>query len=190
MLNFIFFGPPGAGKGTQAKLIAKEYDFVHISTGDILRNAIAEQTDLGKQAQKYVEKGELVPDSLIIDLIRSVLEKNFNAKGFIFDGFPRTIPQAQAFDDMLSQLNWEITAVIDLEVTDQEIMARLLRRAEIEGRTDDTPQVIEHRLQVYRQNTEPLIDYYLQQGKLYKVNGLGTIEEVNERIKQIINKFL
>ncbi len=190
MLNFIFFGPPGAGKGTQAKLISKEFDLIHLSTGEILRSAIEKQTPLGQQAKSYVDKGELVPDDIIIGLIRNRLQSYDNPKGFIFDGFPRTIKQAEAFDQMLAELGSEITAVIRIKVTDDEILKRLLNRAKIEGRTDDTPEVIQHRLEVYRKNTEPLIDFYKKQNKLYEVDGLGTIEEVNERIKQIIKRFL
>ncbi len=190
MVNFIFFGPPGAGKGTQAKLIADEYGLIHISTGEILRTAIKSQTPLGLEAKQYVEKGELVPDDLIINMIRNRLNSYKNPKGFIFDGFPRTIKQAQAFDQMLQELNTQIHAVIRIKVPDQEVINRLLNRAKIEGRTDDTPEVIQHRLQVYRTNTEPLIDFYKKQNKLYEIDGVGTIEEVNQRIKQIINKFL
>jgi adenylate kinase len=189
MLNFIFFGPPGAGKGTQAKLISQEYGLIHLSTGEILRSAIERQTPLGKQAKQYVEKGELVPDDIIIGMIRNRLKSYENPKGFIFDGFPRTIAQAEAFDSMLKELNSEVTAVIRIKVTDDEILKRLLNRAKIEGRSDDTPEIIQHRIQVYRKNTEPLIEYYRKQNKLYEVDGLGTIEEVNQRIKQIINRF-
>jgi adenylate kinase len=190
MLNFIFFGPPGAGKGTQAKLISEEFDLIHLSTGEILRSAIQRQTPLGQQAKQYVDKGELVPDDIIIGMIRNRLKSYDNPKGFIFDGFPRTIKQAQAFDQMLAQINSEVTAVIRIKVTDEEVLKRLINRAKIEGRTDDTPEVISRRLEVYRKNTEPLIDFYRSQNKLYEVDGLGSIEEVNERIKQVISRFL
>ncbi len=190
MLNFIFFGPPGAGKGTQAKLISQDFGLIHLSTGEILRNAIKKQTPLGLEAKKYVDNGELVPDEIIIGMIRNRLGAAVNAKGFIFDGFPRTIKQAEAFDKMLEEINSQITAVIRIIVPDQEVITRLLNRAKLEGRTDDTPEIIQKRLMVYRQNTEPLIDFYKKQNKLYEVDGLGKIEEVNERIKTIIRNFL
>ncbi len=190
MINFIFFGPPGAGKGTQAKLISKEFDLIHLSTGEILRSAIEKQTPLGQEAKKYVDKGELVPDDLIIGMIKNRLNSYENPKGFIFDGFPRTIAQAEAFDQLLKHFDSEVTAVIRIKITDEEIIKRLMKRAELEGRSDDTPEIIQNRLKVYRKNTEPLIDFYKKQGKLYEVDGIGSIEDVHERIKRIVIRFL
>ncbi len=186
MLNIILFGPPGAGKGTQAKLIAKDYNLTHLSTGEILRQAIRKKDKWGLEAKKYIDKGELVPDQIIIDLIEWELRHMKNDNGFIFDGFPRTKGQAEAFDKMLEKIHSHISAVIRLIVTDDVIIERLYKRAQVEGRTDDTPEIIQNRIKIYREKTEPILKYYQSTGKLFEVDGLGTVEEVYGRIKKII----
>ncbi len=190
MKIFVFFGPPGAGKGTQAKLLAERYNFVHLSTGEILRSAIERQTPLGQQAKKYIDSGELVPDDIIIGMIRNRLQKLEREAGILFDGFPRTVAQADAFDQLLEAMNEKICAVIYLKVPEDAVIERLVKRAQIEGRTDDTPEVVRKRIMVYKEKTEPLLSYYKQNGLLQEVDGLGTIEEVNQRIRQIIERFV
>ncbi len=191
MLNIILFGPPGAGKGTQAKKLAQHYNLIHISTGEILRNELAKQTELGKLAQKYMNKGELVPDDVIISMVENVIKQHLQSKGFIFDGFPRTIPQAEALDKMLAKYNLKIDACIRLKVSTEELIKRLQKRAEIEGRDDDKDiSVIENRIKVYREKTEPVQDYYKNQFKLYIVHGEGTIDEVFEKLKAVIDQLI
>ncbi len=190
MKIFVFFGPPGAGKGTQAKLLAQHYNFIHLSTGEILRSAIERGTDLGKLAKQYMERGDLVPDDVIIGMIRNRLQKYDKNQGLIFDGFPRTVKQAEAFDQMLDEHNEKVSAVIFLKVPEEEIVQRLVKRAQIEGRNDDTPEVVRKRIQVYREKTEPVLNFYANTGILFEVDGLGTVEEVNHRIRQIIERFI
>ncbi len=183
MIKVVFLGPPGAGKGTQAVRIAQKYSVPHISTGDILRDAVKEGTELGKLAKSYMDKGELVPDSVIIGIIKERLsEEDVKSKGFILDGFPRTIAQAKALDELLSELNMPLDAVIFLNVEDEEIVNRLLSR----GRADDTEEVIRNRIKVYRQQTEPLIDYYREKGLLKEVNGVGDIDEITKKIEEVL----
>ncbi len=190
MKIFVFFGPPGAGKGTQAKLLSQRYKFVHLSTGEILRSAIENQTPLGQQAKKYIDSGELVPDDIIIALIRNRLQKLEKESGILFDGFPRTVAQADAFNQMLGEMHEKICAVIYLRVPEEVVIERLVKRAQIEGRTDDTPEVVRKRILVYKQKTEPLLSFYKNSGILYEVDGLGSIEEVNSRIREIIERFV
>lgn len=190
MLNLVLFGPPGAGKGTQAEKIVEKYQLVHFSTGDILRKEIANKTELGMKAQSFMEKGELVPDSLVIDIIKSVIERNKDAKGFVFDGFPRTIAQAKALDELLNGLQKPIKAMLSLEVEKQELINRLLKRGELSGRPDDkNTDVIENRIKVYNEQTSPLIDYYKQQNKHIGVEGMGTIDEIFDRLCSEIDKL-
>jgi len=186
MLNIVLFGPPGSGKGTQAENIIRKYELNHLSTGDLLRAEIAGQTDLGKKAKAIVEKGELVPDEIVIGMIEKRVSAEENPKGFIFDGFPRTVEQAKALDKMLASKNTGITLMITLEVDRQELINRLLKRSEKEGRPDDNLETIENRIKVYEDQTTPVMDYYDQQGKARYVDGIGSVEEVFSRIIKVI----
>ncbi|MDR2683666.1 MAG: adenylate kinase [Dysgonamonadaceae bacterium] len=189
MLNIVIFGAPGSGKGTQSKLIIEKYGLHHISTGDILRKEIERQTALGQIADEYISQGQLVPDRLIIDMMADILDHAPDCKGYIFDGFPRTIPQAQALDELLRERNMPIVAVLTLTVEDKTIFQRLLRRAEMENRTDDTPETIEKRLAVYREQTEPLKEYYRKVGKLFKIKECLSAEEVFESVSEVIDRL-
>lgn len=180
--GLIFLGPPGAGKGTQASLLAKFYSIPHISTGEILRGAITEQTPLGQQAQSYMDKGELVPDSLILELIKERLGQPDAEKGWILDGFPRTVPQAVFLDKLLEEQNHTSERVLNLDVPDEVILERLLQR----GRKDDTEETIRRRLEVYREQTAPLIEYYRDRGTLHYIDGNRSPEEVTEALKAAI----
>jgi len=183
MLNIIIFGAPGSGKGTQSDLIKKNYNLAHISTGDVLRQEVKNETELGKTAMGYIEKGQLVPDDLICDMLDKVLGALQEAEGVIFDGFPRTIPQAEALENILAKRGMEITALLDLQVDDAELMKRLLERGKISGRSDDNEETILSRLKVYHSQTAPLADYYQKKGKRIEIKGIGTINEIFERIK-------
>ncbi|MBL0912333.1 MAG: adenylate kinase [Bacteroidia bacterium] len=179
MLNVILFGPPGAGKGTQAVKVAEKFELVHLSTGDIFRANIKGETELGVLAKSYIDKGQLVPDEVTINMLRGEVEKNKTAKGFIFDGFPRTIPQAEALDLLLKDYNSAVDVVVSLEVTEEELIARLKNRALTSGRTDDADEnIIKNRIQVYKDETFPLKDYYTRRGIVKVVNGIGTIEQI------------
>ncbi|MGK7877744.1 MAG: adenylate kinase [Xenococcaceae cyanobacterium] len=180
--GLIFLGAPGAGKGTQAQLLAEFLQVPHISTGEIFRNAIAQKTVLGLQARSYVDKGELVPDELILDLIRERLSQSDAQKGWILDGFPRNVSQASFLDELLCELNQSSDYVVNLEVPDEVLTTRLLLR----GRKDDNEQTIRRRLQVYREQTAPVIDYYRDRGRLHSVDGDRLPEEVTESLKQIV----
>lgn len=182
-MRIVLLGPPGAGKGTQAKLIVDEQKIVHISTGDILRDSIAKNTPLGQKAKGFMDKGELVPDSLVIDLIRDRLSQPDCSKGFLLDGFPRTLAQAEALDKLLSELKKDLTNVVKLSVADDILIDRILRRGTIGGRSDDSLSVIQNRLKVYNDQTKPVVDYYDRKGMLVDLNGLGTVEEVQSRIR-------
>jgi adenylate kinase len=181
--GFIFLGPPGAGKGTQAQVLADFLQIPHISTGEMLRAAIAEQTPLGQQAQSYVDKGELVPDTLLLDLIRERLTQEDTQKGWILDGFPRNVSQASFLDQLLSELQQSSNYVLNLEVPDEILLARLLQR----GRQDDNEMTIRRRLEVYREQTAPVIDYYQSQGRLHSINGHLLPEEVTQALKTLVN---
>ncbi|MEZ5199213.1 MAG: adenylate kinase [Bacteroidales bacterium] len=188
MFNFILFGPPGSGKGTQSVRIAEKYQFAHISTGDIFRKNIKEKTPLGVKVQGIIEKGELVPDELLIEILENAMDQYHNVQGFVFDGFPRTIQQAKDLDMMLTKRSETVSLVLALEVNDDEILARLLKRAELEGRKDDTKEVIENRIQIYNNQTQPLIEFYHQQGKFTSVKGIGGIEDIFENVCKIIDQ--
>lgn len=185
-MNLIIFGPPGAGKGTQAVKIAEKYSVAHISTGDILRGAVKNGTELGLKAKEFMDKGELVPDELVIGIIKDRVKEKDCENGFLLDGFPRTLPQADALDSMLSNEGMEIDAVVSIEVEDSEIITRILKRAQEEGRADDTEDVVKNRLSVYRSQTEPLKGYYNQKGKLSEIDGIGTVDEVFGRIVGVV----
>lgn len=189
MLNIVLFGPPGAGKGTQSELLIKKYDLVHLSTGDIFRYNIKNETDLGKMAQEYMDKGELVPDEVTIRMLSAEVEKNKEARGFIFDGFPRTPDQAIALRNLLESMDQSISMMIALEVDDEELISRLLERGKTSGRADDANrEVISNRISVYNKQTAPVAEFYRKQNKYRGVNGVGTIEEIHQRISQIIEE--
>lgn len=181
VIKTVFIGPPGAGKGTQAIRIAEKYNVPHISTGDILRAAVKEETEFGKLAKEYMDKGELIPDDVIIRIIKERLSQpDVKERGFILDGFPRTLPQAKSLDKLLSDLNLSLDKVIYLNVDDAEVIKRLLSR----GRADDSERVIKHRLEVYRKQTAPLIDYYTKKGLLVEINGVGKVDEITKKIEE------
>jgi adenylate kinase len=183
MLNIVLFGPPGAGKGTQAAKLIEKYKLVHLSTGDILRGELAARSPLGLEAKNYMDKGELVPDEVVIRMIEVKLDHNTDAKGFIFDGFPRTNAQAAALDILLGKKRTSITLMVALEVEKQELINRLMGRGKVSGRTDDQDiNIIENRINVYNRETAPVIEYYDTRGKFKSVNGMGTIEEIFGRL--------
>ena len=187
MINIVLFGKPGAGKGTQAEFLKSQYQLVHISTGDVFRYNIKNATDLGKLAQSYMDQGDLVPDSVTINMLEAEVEKNQDAKGFIFDGFPRTTAQAEALDAFLSKKEMQVTATIALEATDDELVERLLKRGETSGRSDDQDEAkIRNRFDEYNQKTAPLRSFYTNQSKFHSVNGIGTIDEITARLTSII----
>ncbi len=190
MLNLVLFGPPGSGKGTQSEKIIEKYGLVHLSTGDILRNEIKNETELGKQAEEIMKKGELVSDDIVIGMIRNKIRENQDARGFIFDGFPRTVAQAEALDSVMQDFQQEISGLISLEVPKDELVDRLLKRGQESGRSDDTLDVIENRINVYEEQTRPVARYYEKQGKYNPVNGVGSIEEIFERIVSAIKTFM
>ncbi len=182
MLNLILFGPPGAGKGTQSKLLAEKYNLVHLSTGDLLRSEISNGTALGMEAKSLIDAGKLVPDSVVVGMVQNKVENNLGAEGFIFDGFPRTTEQAIALDKILGEHNAPISLVLALDVDEDELTRRMLER----GRKDDTEAVIRDRFKVYEKETYPLKKYYQRHDKFSEVYGLGTVDEVSERLQNAI----
>ena len=190
MLNVVIFGAPGSGKGTQSELIIKEYGLDHISTGDVLRGEMKAETELGKIAKDYIEKGQLVPDELIVDMLANVLDSKKPAKGVIFDGFPRTIPQAKALKKMLNERGTDVSVMLNLQVEEEELIKRLLERGKVSGRSDDNLETIKSRLDVYHTQTAPLADYYVGEGKHVAIKGMGTIEEIFGRIKEAVNNVV
>jgi len=187
-VNILLLGPQGSGKGTQAKRISAEYGIPQIATGDMLRAAVASDTPLGLQVKPILERGELVPDALMIDLIRERLEEPDAAEGFVLDGFPRTTPQADALDSMLREIARELTVVFALQVSDEICIERLLKRAREERRTDDTPDAIRTRLVLYHRETEPLIEHYRTQGVLIPVHADGSPNEVFAEIQAALEQ--
>jgi len=188
ILNIVLFGSPGSGKGTQSEKLIAKYKLVHLSTGDLLRSEIANGTDLGLKAKSIMEKGELVSDEIVIGMIRNKINANGNAKGFIFDGFPRTVAQAGALDDLLAETKNPISLMVTLEVHKEELIQRLLKRGEQTGRADDNLETIENRINVYMNQTAPVIDYYKKQGKYHPVQGVGTIDEIFDKIVAEVSK--
>lgn len=183
MLNLVLFGPPGAGKGTQADFLIEKFNLTHISTGDLLRSQIAAQTELGLEAKSYMDKGFLVPDSIVIGMIRSILKTNKDAKGYIFDGFPRTVEQAKALDELLDENGTPVSGMLCLCVEKEELILRLLTRGKTSGRPDDQDvSIIENRIQVYNEKTMPLKDYYESQNKYFSIDGMGTIDDIANRL--------
>jgi len=190
MLNLVLFGPPGAGKGTQAEFLIDTFNLIHLSTGDLLRSEIENETELGLEAKKFMDKGELVPDSVVIGMIKSKLETNPDAKGFIFDGFPRTVAQAEELDALLEENKTPVSGMFSLEVEKEELVKRLLNRGLTSGRSDDADEsVIENRINVYNKKTSPLIDYYKGKNKYYPVKGMGTVEEIAARLKDAVESI-
>ncbi|MCW0483169.1 adenylate kinase [Gaoshiqia sediminis] len=188
MLNLVLFGPPGAGKGTQAEFLIESYGLIHLSTGDLLRNEIAASTPLGLEAKRFMDHGELVPDSVVIGMIKNKLEANTDAKGFIFDGFPRTVAQAEELDELLNENGTPVSGMLSLEVEKEELVARLLNRGKTSGRADDQDvSIIENRINVYNEKTSPLKNYYAAQNKHFGINGMGTIDEIAGRLKDTVN---
>ena len=190
MLNIVLFGPPGAGKGTQSEILIKKHNLIHLSTGDILRKEITNKTKLGLEAKKLMDQGILVPDNVVIGMIDSQLENNIKAKGFIFDGFPRTTEQAITLDTLLSKKNTSISAMISLKVDDKELTRRLLERGKNSDRADDqSEEIISNRINEYNKKTAPLKLFYDKQAKLYEINGLGSINDIREKVNTVINNL-
>lgn len=187
MLNIVIFGAPGSGKGTQSELLIKKYGLKHVSTGEIFREEIKAGTKLGKLADSYMSKGHLVPDEIVIRILEELVKNHRGSKGFIFDGFPRTLAQGEALDKMLAQNGQEISAVLSLEVENEELIERLLKRGEISGRSDDNRETIEARLNVYYHQTSPLKVFYKNQGKLKTIHGSGSIEDIFRSIEKEID---
>ena len=190
MLNIALFGPPGAGKGTQAKRLAEKYNLTYISTGDILRREIAEGTSLGLEAKSIIEQGGLVSDEIIVQIIERSIRMNPDSNGILFDGFPRTYAQAYILDGLLLKMNTKLSCLLSLEVPREELVKRMMLRAEKEGRADDKIEIIENRLREYDLKTVPVIDFYKNQNKFYPIDGIGTVDEVYERLTNTIEEIL
>jgi len=189
MLNIVLFGPPGAGKGTQSEKLIVKYELVHLSTGDIFRANIKGGTELGNLAKSYMDKGQLVPDEVTIRILESEANKHPNAKGFIFDGFPRTDAQAKALDHFLASKGQSITLMLSLEVEEEELRKRLLERGKTSGRADDVnPEVIQKRINVYNAETAPVKSFYQEQNKCSEINGIGSIDEIFNRLCHAIDE--
>jgi len=190
MMHIVLFGKPGAGKGTQAEFLKEKYNLTHLSTGDIFRYNIKNDTELGKLAKSYMDKGDLVPDEVTIQMLQSEVDKNPQAAGFLYDGFPRTIPQAQALDAFLTSKGQSVIATVALEADDEILVQRLLERGKTSGRPDDQDEEkIRNRYQEYNEKTAPLMDYYKAQGKFHAVDGIGSIAEVTERLKGVFDRL-
>jgi len=189
MLNLVIFGAPGSGKGTQSAKLIDEYGLYHISTGEVLRDHIKRGTELGKIADSYISKGELIPDDLMINILDNVLEENVaDVNGVVFDGFPRTIPQAEALEKLLKKRGTELHAVIGLEVPEEELVERMLNRGKMTGRADDNPKTIKNRLEVYHNQTQPLQEYYKNCGKYLSIKGSGVVDDIFNDIAEGIRQ--
>ena len=190
MKNIVLFGPPGAGKGTQATLLKEKYHLIHISTGDVFRYNIKNKTDLGLLAKKYMDEGDLVPDEVTIEMLKAEVNKNTDANGFIFDGFPRTESQAKALDTFLAKKGEQINGMVALEVSEDLLVARLLERGKTSGRTDDTDEgKIRNRFNEYNTKTAILEEYYQAQGNYFGVNGVGSIDDITNRLAEVFDKL-
>ena len=189
MLNIVIFGAPGSGRGTQSERIVEKYGINHISTGDVLRAEIKNGTELGKTAKGYIDQGQLIPDELMIDILASVFDSFKDSKGVIFDGFPRTIAQAEALKKMLAERGQDVSVMVDLDVPEEELMVRLIKRGKDSGRADDNEETIKKRLHVYHSQTAPLIDWYKNEKKYQHINGLGTMEGIFAEICEAVDKL-
>lgn len=191
MLNIVIFGAPGCGKGTQSELLEKKYGLAHISTGELIRSEIAAKTPLGVKMQSHIERGELAPDEIVVGMIENYLAKNKDVKGTIFDGFPRTTAQAEAFDKLLGSCGEKVGAMIYMDVPEEELVKRILLRGKVSGRADDaSEEIIRNRIEVYNSQTAVVAEYYRAQGKYAAVPSLGTIDEVFGRICEVVEKHL
>ncbi|WP_298646725.1 adenylate kinase [uncultured Proteiniphilum sp.] len=190
MLNIVIFGAPGSGKGTQSAKLVEKYGLKHLSTGEILRDEIKAGTELGRLADTYMSRGELVPDELVIDILEGLIGKNGHIKGFVFDGFPRTLAQGEALGKMLQKHGEDVHAVVNLEVDEKELIDRLLKRGEISGRKDDNRETIESRLKVYHTQTAPLKEFYRARGILKKIEGVGSVDEIFRSIEKEIDTLV
>ena len=189
MINLILFGPPGSGKGTQASKLVEQYNLMHISTGDLFRFEMGNDTPLGKEAKSYISKGELVPDSVTIGMLKNKVNANPDVPGFIFDGFPRTVAQAEALDEFLGSKNEKVTALVSMGVADKELISRLLERGKTSGRADDSDEsIIKNRLNVYKSETTSVFDYYNDKMMARKVDGQGTIAAIFTRLCNVIDE--
>ncbi len=188
MMNIILFGPPGSGKGTQAVKIVEKYNLLHISTGDLFRYEMGNDTELGVLAKSYISKGELVPDDVTIGMLKNKVDANPDVKGYIFDGFPRNIYQSEALDRILEEKGHSVNALLQLDVDDEEIVKRILNRGKTSGRSDDNDEsIIRNRISVYNDETAPVYNYYDKSGKSTRVNGIGSLEEIFDRLSQVID---
>ena len=191
MINLILFGPPGSGKGTQAAKLIEKYNLIHISTGDLFRYEMGNNTPLGLEAKAYMAKGELVPDSVTIGMLRNKVESHPDADGFIFDGFPRTIPQAGALDELLAAKDTAVTGLLALHVQDDEIVQRIKLRGNTSGRADDNDEnIIRNRINVYKNETSPVYDFYAKSNKSQTINGIGAVDEIFGRLCDAIDKLI
>lgn len=189
MKNIVIFGAPGSGKGTQSDKLVEKYGFKHISTGDVLRNEIRNGSELGKTADSYIRDGKLLPDSLMTDILASVFDRMLPCKGVIFDGFPRTVPQAVALDDMLAKRGTAVSAMIELSVPDEELVKRMLLRGKTTGRVDDNETTIKKRLEVYKNQTSPLVEWYDKCGKHFHIEGVGSVDEIFAKVCEVVDNL-
>ncbi len=188
-LNIILLGPPGAGKGTQSEKIKNKYNLIHISTGDIFRKEINKQSEIGIKAKSFIDKGLLVPDEIVFDIIEITINDIKHEQGIIFDGFPRNYNQAITLDNLLQSKNRSISLAIFIDTPEEELIKRMLIRASIAKRSDDTPEIIKHRIITYKNQTEPILNYYLKQNKLHSIKGIGKIEDIFNSICKIIDNY-